>query len=108
MSRQLYSYVPTDHRVICRFRNENREGFKEVFTKVLVMAQEMGYLKKIGNISVDRTEIHANADKHRAVSCKRAVQIYRRSGGGSSGTDREGGGSERSRLISINANQGLR
>jgi transposase len=32
-----------DHREICRFRTENREAFKEIFTKVLVMAQEMGY-----------------------------------------------------------------
>jgi transposase len=36
-----------DHSVVCRFRVENREGFKEVFTKVLIMAQEMGYLKNL-------------------------------------------------------------
>jgi transposase len=64
-----------DHSVVCRFRVENREGFKEVFTKVLVMAQEMGYLKKVGNISVDGTKVHANASKHSAVSYKRAVQM---------------------------------
>jgi transposase len=64
-----------DHSVICRFRTENREGFKEVFTKVLVMAQEMGHLKQVGNISVDRTKVHANASKHRAVSYKRAVDM---------------------------------
>jgi transposase len=64
-----------DHSVICRFRTENREGFKDVFTKVLVMAQEMGYLKKEGNISVEGTKVHANASKHSAVSCKRAVQM---------------------------------
>jgi transposase len=28
-----------DHSVICRFRTENREAFKDIFTKVLVMAQ---------------------------------------------------------------------
>ncbi|MDR2070395.1 MAG: transposase, partial [Treponema sp.] len=64
-----------DHTVICRFRSENREGFKQVFTKILVMAQEMGYLKKVGNISVDGTKIHANASKHSAVSYKRAAQM---------------------------------
>jgi transposase len=63
-----------DHTVICRFRSENREGFKELFTKVLIMAQEMGYLKKVGNISVDGTKIHANASKHSAVSYKRAAE----------------------------------
>ena len=31
-----------DHTVICRFRSGNRGLFKEIFTKVLVMAQEMG------------------------------------------------------------------
>jgi transposase len=64
-----------DHSVICRFRTDNREGFKEVFTKVLVMAQEVGYLKKVGNISVDGTKIHANASKHSAVSYKCAVEM---------------------------------
>jgi transposase len=61
-----------DHTVICRFRGENREGFKEAFTKVLVMGQELGYLKKVGNISVDGTKIKANASKHKAVSYQRA------------------------------------
>ena len=64
-----------DHTVICRFRNENREGFKDIFTQVLVMAQELGYLKKVGNISVDGTKIHANASKHSAVSYNHAVRM---------------------------------
>jgi hypothetical protein len=56
-----------DHTLICQFRRENREGFQELFTKVLVMVQEMG------NISVDGTKIHANAGKHSAVSYKRSL-----------------------------------
>ncbi|MDR2094057.1 MAG: transposase, partial [Treponema sp.] len=64
-----------DHSVICRFRAGNREGFKEVFTKILVIAREMGHLKKAGNISVDGTKVHANAGKHNAVSYKRAVEM---------------------------------
>jgi transposase len=64
-----------DHTVICRFRTENKEAFKALFTKLLVMAQEMGYLKKLGNISVDGTKIHANASKHSAVSYKRATEM---------------------------------
>jgi IS5 family transposase len=47
-----------DHSVICRFRRENK-----------------GYLKKVGNISVDGTKIHANGSKHRAVSYKRAGEM---------------------------------
>ncbi|MDR1863581.1 MAG: transposase [Treponema sp.] len=67
--------VHPDHTVICRFRVENREAFREAFTKVLVMAQEMGVLKRVGSISVDGTKIHANASKHSAVSYKRAVEM---------------------------------
>jgi hypothetical protein len=39
------------------------------------MAREMGYLKKVGNISVDGTKIHANASRHSAVSYKRAAEM---------------------------------
>jgi hypothetical protein len=39
------------------------------------MAREMGYLRKVGNISVDGTKVHANASKHGAVSYKRAVEM---------------------------------
>jgi hypothetical protein len=35
--------------VICRFRTENREAFREAFTKILVMAQEMGVLFRAEN-----------------------------------------------------------
>jgi hypothetical protein len=57
---------------ICRFRNENREVFKEAFTKVPVMAQETGCLKRAGNISVDGTKTHANANRRKAASYRRA------------------------------------
>ncbi|MDR0656100.1 MAG: IS5/IS1182 family transposase, partial [Treponema sp.] len=50
-------------------------AFKEAFTKVLVMAQELGYMKQVGNISVDGTKIHANASKHSAVSYQRAKEM---------------------------------
>jgi molybdenum-dependent DNA-binding transcriptional regulator ModE len=63
------------HTVICRFRTENKAGFKDIFTEALVMAQEMDYLKKAGNISVDGTKIHANAGRHSAVSYKRAAEM---------------------------------
>ncbi|GHU61728.1 IS1182 family transposase ISMac1 [Spirochaetia bacterium] len=64
-----------DHTVLCRFRVNNKEAFAESFTKVLVLAQEMGHLKKVGGISVDGTKIHANASKHSAVSYKKAVEM---------------------------------
>ncbi|GHU07642.1 hypothetical protein FACS1894151_02270 [Spirochaetia bacterium] len=61
--------------MICTFRTENKEVFKEAFTKVLVMAQEIGHLKKVGGISVDGTKIKANASKHKAVSYQRAKKM---------------------------------
>ena len=52
-----------DHDTICTFRRNN---------KVLALASELGYLKKVGGISVDGTKIKANASKHAAVSYQRA------------------------------------
>jgi hypothetical protein len=39
------------------------------------MAREMGHLRKVGNISVDWTKVHANVSKHGAVSYKRAMEM---------------------------------
>jgi hypothetical protein len=39
------------------------------------MAREMGHLRKVGNISVDGTKVHANASKHSTVSYKRAGEM---------------------------------
>ena len=64
-----------DHSVICRFRTGNREAFGEAFTKILMMARELGVLKRRGGVSVDGTKVHANASKHSAVSYKRAVEM---------------------------------
>ena len=64
-----------DHSVICAFRKENKEVFEETFTKILLLAQRLGKLKKVGGVSVDGSKIHANASKHNAVSYKRAGEI---------------------------------
>jgi len=64
-----------DHSVICAFRKDNREVFEETFTKILVLAQQVGKLKKVGGVSVDGSKFHANASKHNAVSYKRAGEI---------------------------------
>ena len=61
-----------DHDTICSFRLNNRSAFKEAFVKVLMLAGELGHLKKIGGVSIDGTKIKANASKHSAVSYKRA------------------------------------
>ena len=64
-----------DHSVICAFRKDNKEVFEETFTKILVLARQMGKLKKVGGISVDGSKFRANASKHKAVSYKRAGEI---------------------------------
>ena len=64
-----------DHDTICAFRLKNRAAFKEFFTKVLILAGELGHLKKVGGISIDGTKIKANASKHAAVSYKRAGEM---------------------------------
>jgi len=66
-----------DHDTICAFRTRNREAFKEAFVKVLMLAQELGYLKQIGGVAIDGTKIKANASKHAAVGYKRAGEIIR-------------------------------
>ncbi len=66
-----------DHDTICAFRTRNREAFKEAFVKVLMLAQELGYLKQIGGVAIDGTKIKANASKHAAVSYKRAGEMIR-------------------------------
>jgi len=63
-----------DHDTICSFRLKNRDAFKEAFVKVLMVASEIGNLKKVGGISVDGTKISANASKHSSVSYKRALK----------------------------------
>ena len=63
-----------DHNTINNFRKNNQEAFKQVFTQVLLLAENTGLMKKLGTISVDGTKIHANASKHKAVSYKYAKE----------------------------------
>jgi transposase len=63
-----------DFSRICAFRRENKAAISGAFGKVLMMAQEAGFLKDRVDISVDGTKIQANASKHKAVSYKRAVE----------------------------------
>ncbi len=69
-----------DHDTICAFRLKNRGAFKSAFCQVLVMARELGVLKKVGGISIDGTKIKANASKHTAVSYKRAGEMIEQFG----------------------------
>jgi transposase len=70
-----------DHDTICTFRRNNGKLFERSFTEVLLMASQIGGLKKVGTVSIDGTKIKANASKHSAVSYKRAgeqIEILQR------------------------------
>ncbi len=62
-----------DHDTICTFRRENGPLLSESFVKVLQLAQELKVLK-VGQltVSVDGTQVLANASKHSAISYERA------------------------------------
>jgi hypothetical protein len=62
---------------ICAFRTRNRKAFKEAFVKVLMLAQEMGHLKKVGGMAVDDTKVMAKASKHSAVSYSCAEEMVK-------------------------------
>ena len=48
---------------------------RNAFIKVLMLAQELGCLKRVGSVAVDGTKIMAKASKHAAVSYKRAAEM---------------------------------
>jgi len=56
-----------DHDTIATFRRRFLSDIKEMFVQVLVVAQQLDYLK-LGNISLDGSKIHADASKSKAVS----------------------------------------
>ena len=63
-----------DHDTINEFRKRFLNELQPLFTQILLMARELGMLK-IGNVAIDGTKVKANANKHKAVSYKRAGEI---------------------------------
>ena len=63
-----------DHDTICTFRRENFEAVGEAFLQVLLMARELKLLR-IGTVSVDGTQIQANASKRNSLRYDRAVAL---------------------------------
>jgi transposase len=61
-----------DHDTIANFRKTFLMHIVDLFTQVLVIAHELGYLQ-LGNISLDGSKIHADASKSKAVSYGRLV-----------------------------------
>jgi len=63
-----------DHDTICSFRRHNAALIAKFFVRVLELAQELKLLQ-VGTISVDGSQIKANASKHRGVSYQRATEL---------------------------------
>lgn len=63
-----------DHDTICSFRRQNAALIGKFFVGVLELARELKFLA-VGTISVDGSQIKANASKHRGVSYQRAGEL---------------------------------
>ena len=66
-----------DHDTIAKFRRENLEAFSECFLEVLLLAKELKLLK-VGTVSVDGTQIKANASKNRSIRYDRAQELRKK------------------------------
>lgn len=66
-----------DHDTICRFRRLHGEIFAEMFLHVLKMAKECDVLK-VGTVSIDGTQIKANASKSKNVRYDRAQELEKK------------------------------
>ena len=71
--RVLAAGQKPSHRTICRFREENLDGFGKLFKQVVEIAQEAG-LVKMGVIAIDGSKVKADASKHKAMSYDRMLQ----------------------------------
>jgi transposase len=80
---RLYESIPfrfiagglhPDHATIAAFRKTFLVQIADLFTQVLVVAHELGYVK-LGNISVDGSKVRADASKHQAVSYGRLLEL---------------------------------
>jgi len=72
--RYLTADTHPDHSTICAFRRANAAAIHAAFLHVLKLAREMKILK-VGTISVDGTQIQANASKYKNVSYNRAGEL---------------------------------
>jgi transposase len=63
-----------DHDTIAAFRRRFLTRIEALFVQVLGLAREMGVLK-LGTVALDGTKIHANANRHSALSYEHAGKI---------------------------------
>jgi transposase len=63
-----------DHDTIATFRRRFLREIEALFVQVLLLAREMGVLK-MGTVALDGTKVHANANRHSALSYEHAGKI---------------------------------
>jgi transposase len=83
IERATYEIIPfivvaaglhPDHDTLATFRKRFKKEVEELFVQVLLIAQESG-ITRFGKVSLDGTKIHANANRHSALSYGHAEQI---------------------------------
>ena len=72
--RYICANTHPDHRTLSDFRKRFLSELKALFVQILLIAQAMGVLK-LGTVSLDGTKIHANANKHKALSWDHANRL---------------------------------
>jgi hypothetical protein len=72
--RYLTGNTHPDHDTICTFRRNNQEAIAAAFVEVLELARELKLLK-LGMVSLDGSQIRANASKDKNVTDQRAQQL---------------------------------
>ena len=72
--RYICANTHPDHRTLSDFRKRFLNELKALFVQILLIAQAMGALK-LGTVSLDGTKIHANANKHKALSLDHANRL---------------------------------
>jgi transposase len=63
-----------DHDTIAAFRRRFLKQIEKLFVQVLGVAREMGLLR-LGTVALEGTKIHANANRHSALSYEQAGKI---------------------------------
>lgn len=72
--RYLAANDHPDHDTIATFRKRFLAELKPLFVQILLIAQQMAVLT-LGTVSLDGTQINANASKHRALSWQHACKL---------------------------------
>ena len=65
-----------DHVTIAAFRRRFLKQIEKLFVQVLLLAREMGMLK-MGTVALDGTKVHANANRHSALSYEQRARSRR-------------------------------